>query len=337
MTVNKLLVICGPTAIGKTELAINLAQKFDGEVVSADSRQVYRYMNIGTGKGGSNFSVFNSFVKDKPASRGQFSNKNKLEIGYYEIKGVKIWLYDIVEPDYKFNVADYKGCADLVISDILKRKKLPVLVGGTGFYIKAVIDGIETLGIPPNWELREKLSDRSVASLINYLKRVDPEKLARMNESDKNNKRRLIRAIEIALESKNQGEKLKNIVQKLKINKLIIGLTAPYKILYQRVDKRVDERINAGLKEEIERLLNQGYNFENSALGTTIGYREWRPYFREESTFKEVIKKWKNDEHAYVRRQMTWFKKDKRIKWFDINKIGWQDEIEILVSEWVKG
>jgi len=328
---NKLLVICGPTATGKTSLGIKLTKKFGGEIVSADSRQVYKGMDIGTGKDlpvNSKFQIPNS---------KQIVN-SKFQIGYYLLEEVPVWLYDVVEPNYRFNIADYVECASVVIEDIWRRKKLPILVGGTGFYIKAIIDGVETLGIPPDWELREKLSNCPIVQLSNKLKELDHERWRKMNEADRNNPRRLIRAIEIA--GKIPNSKIQN--QKSKIQKvLFIGLRAPYKFLYQKIDQRVEERVKRGIEKEIRNLLKRGYNWENSALGATIGYREWRPYFinskseNQNSKLKEeIIKRWKYNEHGYARRQMTWFKKDKRINWFEINRPNWLLEVVNFVENW---
>jgi tRNA dimethylallyltransferase len=165
-----------------------------------------------------------------------------------------------------------------------------------------------------------------------------------MNESDRNNPRRLIRAIEIARENPNSKIQIPNKSQipNFKFeNVLFVGLMAPYKVLYERIDKRVEERVKQGVIEEIQKLLKKGYNWENSALGTTIGYREWEKYFRfQASGFRlkeEIIQRWKFAEHAYARRQMTWFKKDKRIHWFDISHKKWQDKIEALVEDWING
>ncbi len=133
----KLLVICGLNATGKSDLAVKIAKKFDGEIISADSRQVYKKMDIGTGK-----DVSGIFIN-------KFSNTN-FQIGYYEVKGIKIWLLDVVEPDYRFNVADYERCAKVAVEDIRKRGKLPIVCGGTGLYIKATVDGIETSEIKPD-------------------------------------------------------------------------------------------------------------------------------------------------------------------------------------------
>jgi tRNA dimethylallyltransferase len=327
MNKNKILIICGPTATGKTGLGISLAKKFSGEIVSADSRQVYKGMDIGTGK---DLPVNSKF--QIPKSKIKIPN-SKFQIGYYFLDGIPIWLYDVADPDYRFNVADYISCSEVVIKDIWRRKKLPILVGGTGFYIKALIDGIQTLGIAPDWELREKLKKLGVEKLREILKEIDPERLKKMNESDRNNPRRLIRAIEIAKKIQNSKFKIKN--SKLKIDSLlIIGLKAPYRVLYERIDKRVGERVNQGIEEEIKILLKRGYNWENSALGTTLGYKEWQPYFENLKSKEEIIQKWKYEEHAYARRQMIWFKKDKRIYWFDISKVSYRKEIEKLIEKW---
>jgi tRNA dimethylallyltransferase len=326
--INRLLVICGPTATGKTALGMELAKKFNGELVSADARQVYKGMDIGTGKDLPKFSIFNF----------QFSIDKK-QIGYFLLEEIPVWLYDVVEPDYRFNVADYAECASRVIQDIWQRKKLPILVGGTGFYIKALIDGIETLGVPPDWELREKLRNLEIKKLREILKEIAPERLEKMNESDRNNPRRLIRAIEIVKNSKFQIPNSKQIQNsKFKIqNVLFVGLKAPYKVLYERIDRRVEERVRQGIIEEIQKLIKKGYNWENSAIGMTIGYREWEKYFKSFKLKEEVIQRWKFAEHAYARRQMTWFKKDKRIHWFDISQKKWQDKIEVLVEDWING
>ena len=337
----RLLVICGPTATGKTALGIRLAKKFGGEIVSADSRQVYKGMDVGTGKDlpvNPKFEIRNS--KQTKNSKLKIQN---YKIGSYLINGVRVWLYDVIEPDYQFSAADYVRCANLVIKDMWRRGKLPILVGGTGFYIKAVIDGIETIGIKPDWELRKRLSGYRVIRLSGLLRKLDPEKWERMNESDRKNPRRLIRAIEIAMEVQRSKRKVQNRNLKLKTQDvLMIGLMAPYKILYKRIDRRVEERIKRGIVEEIKDLLRQGYSWENSVLGETIGYKEWRGCFggsrfkvQDSREKEEVIQRWKYNEHGYARRQMSWFKKEKRIHWLDITKEGFEKEVEGLVAKWL--
>lgn len=296
---NKLLVICGPTATGKTTLAVNLASKFNGELISADSRQIYQGLDIGTGK-------------DHP-------------------REVVIHMIDLVKPNEPFTVAHYVKLAIKKIKTIWARGRLPVLVGGTGLYIKGIVEGIETIGIPPDWKLRKKLQTWSTPKLQETLKKLAPEKWERMNKSDRENPRRLIRAIETA----KQKAKSKKQRYKFKIkNVLFIGLKAANKILYQRIDKRVEERVNQGVVEEIKRLLKRGYSWENSVLGETIGYQEWQPFFEGKITSDEVIKRWKYHEHGYARRQTTWFKKNKRIHWFDITRGNIEKEVVKLVRKW---
>jgi len=342
---NKLLVICGPTATGKTAVGIKLAKKFKGEIVSADSRQVYKYMNIGTGKDLNKFSIFNF----------QFSIKDNYKIGYHLVDSVPIWLYDVVKPDYRFSVADYMKCANLVIKDIWKRKKLPILVGGTGLYIKAVIDGIETIGIKPDWTLRKELSNYQITKLPNLLRKIDSERWERMNQSDRQNPRRLVRAIEIAKQTQNSKLKTQNYNSKLKTDKiLLIGLRTSYEVLYKRIDRRVEKRVKEGIVEEIKGLLRKGYAWKNSVVGETIGYKEWKNYFMKTLKHEniktklqdETIQKWKYDEHSYARRQMTWFKKefqvlrqaqDKHLQktegvWFDICQKEWENDLMSFLS-----
>lgn len=291
----KLLVICGPTATGKTALGVKLAKRFSGEIVSADSRQVYKGMDIGTGK-------------DLPA-----------------LDGTPAWLLDVVSPNKQFSVANYLKLAWGAIEDIWARGKLPIIVGGTGFYIKAITEGIGTLGIPPDWKLRKKLESYRVTELQNLLKKKDPQRWEKMNRSDRENPRRLIRAIEVA------GKQLKT--EHCKLDALFIGLTAPYAILYRRIDERVDKRIGEGIEEEIRGLAKKGYNFKNSVLGTTIGYCEWE----DAKPRDQIIKQWKFDEHDLARRQMTWFKKNKQINWFNIDRPDWEKKVEKTVKKWYIG
>jgi len=265
--------------------------------------------------------------------------------------GVKIWLLGVVEPDEEFSVAHYVKLAQKAIDDVRKRGKLPIIVGGTGLYIKGVVEGIGTLGIPPNWSLRKKLTGWPAASLAGKLRKLDFQKWQKMNQSDRNNPRRLIRAIELATGNKKQEARSKKqeVVGENK-NVLVVGLKAPYKFLYKRIDCRVEERIKAGAEAEIKNLLKK-YSFENSILGATIAYQEWQPYFerQRETRFpskargsyfegkagrQEVIQCWKFAEHAYARRQMTWFRRNKQIHWFDISQNKWQDKVESLMRRW---
>jgi tRNA dimethylallyltransferase len=339
---NKLLVICGPTATGKTDLGIYLAKKFEGEIASADSRQVYKGMDIGTGKDlpvDSKYQVSRLPSPGGEAAGGQASIKyQKINLGYYLFNGVRAWLLDVVEPNQEFSVAHYVELAQKVMEDIWRRGKLPIVVGGTGFYIKGLIDGIETLGAEPDWELRIRLKDLPAQKLFDFLARLDATKAASMNVSDRQNPRRLIRAIEIA--SKNQKPKTKNLKPclagrraKTSANALFIGFKAPFKKLYQRIDKRVEERVRKGAEKEVKVLIKKGYSWDLPAM-SAMGYREWQPYFEGKATKEEIIQKWKFAEHAYARRQLTWFRRDPRIRWFDISERSWKKGVEGLVKSW---
>ena len=317
---NKLLVICGPTSTGKTTLAIALAKKFNGELISADSRQVYKGMDIGTGK-------------DLP-------NGAKIKLpwfqkyGYYEINGAKIWGYDLADPRHEFNVAQYIKFSERIIADILKRGKFPILVGGTGLYIRGVIDGIATSQIPKNNLLRKNLERSTPEDLFEKLAQMDSLKAAQMNISDKNNPRRLIRAIEVAMWKINNIKKEKEIEKRIKdFEVLMIGLTAPEKFISERIKLRVVQRINAGIKKEVQVLLKKHVSWKMPSM-SSMGYRQWKDYFDNKKTQSEVVKDWEAEENKYVKRQMVWFKKDKRIEWFDITKSSYPENVEKSVKKW---
>ena len=193
----KLLVICGPTACGKTSLALGLAKKFGGEVVSADSRQVYKGMDIGTGK-------------DLPKN-SKFEIRNSKLGGSYIVAGVPIWGYDIADSKKGFNVAQYTKITRTIIENIFVRGKLPILVGGTGLYIKGAVDGIATAEVRPNVKLRKSLFEKSPEELFEILAQVDAIKAGSLNSSDRRNPRRLIRAIEVALNK----TKIKSLIKHL--------------------------------------------------------------------------------------------------------------------------
>jgi tRNA dimethylallyltransferase len=317
---DKLLVICGPTSTGKTRLAIKLAKKFNGEIISADSRQVYRGLNIGTGK-------------DLPkGAKIKFPWFKKY--GYYEIDGVKIWGYDLADPRHEFNVAQYLKFAERIISDIVKRGKIPILAGGTGLYIKGVVDGIPTAFVPKNNSLRKNLENKTPDELFEMLAQIDAIKAGQMNSSDKKNPRRLIRAIEVAT------WKIGNVKKEQRIEKkkvcpevLMVGLTAPEKFIDKKIELRVDQRIKDGIKEEIKGLIKNHVNWNMPSM-TSMGYRQWKDYFGRKKGEAEVIKEWEEEEKKYVKRQMVWFKKDKRIRWFDITSADYPENVEKSVERW---
>ncbi len=310
----KLLVICGPTATGKTSLAVKLAKKFNGEIVSADSRQVYKGMDIGTGK-------------DLPKNAKLRKPKNS-KFGSYLFNGIPVWGLDLVNPNQEFSVAHYQKFAQKIIKEILKRRKLPILIGGTGFYIKAIIEDFETIGVPPDKNLRRKFQKYSLIQLQNYLKKINHSHFNKLNRSDKHNPRRLIRAIEIA---KHRRPRTK--ASKTSYDALIIGLKSDNQTLYRRIDQRVEERIKMGTKKEVKNLLKKGCAWKLPSM-SALGYRQWQPFFKGKKTQEQVIQKWKFAEHAYARRQLSWFKKVKRIHWFNIAQKDWQTQVEKKVKSW---
>lgn len=311
---NKLLVICGPTAVGKTALALHLSKVLDGELLSADSRQVYKGMDIVTGK-------------DLPED------------------GTKIWLTDLVKPNEEFSVSQWREAAVRVIEaclpagrDVGGRKKLPIVVGGTGFYIKALLEGIETIDIPRNEKLRVTLIGKRAEALYDILARLDPMRAASMNQSDRRNPRRLVRAIEVVrwkLEMATPATLARSAGGRgsANIDTLIIGLTAPNDILRERIEKRIDKMLKNGAENEVVAMLEQGAGWDSQSM-SGVGYRQWRPYFEHKATKEEIVRRWKTDEWRYAKRQMTWFKKDKRIKWFNITTPGWEEKVEKLVQNW---
>ncbi len=296
---NHLLVIVGPTAIGKSQLALHLAQDFDGEIISADSRQVYRHMDIGTAK---------------PTRQ--------------ELSLVPHHLINIVNPDEDFSLAQYQRLAYKAIGDIQQRNKLAILVGGSGLYVWSIVEGWEIPRVPPDPEFRHGLEAKIVEGradeLYQELAKADPVAAQRINQG---NVRRMIRALEIYRYTNTPPSQLQ-YKQALPFNTLIIGLTADRAELYRRVDLRIDEMIKQGLIEEVEKMVNIGYDFNLPAM-SSIGYKQISMFLRGELTLEIAIQQIKFETHRFVRHQYAWFRlRDDRIRWFDV-----QDEIEPEITD----
>lgn len=321
----KLLVICGPTATGKTEVGLYLAKKFNGEIVSADSRQVYKGMDIITGKD----LPVNSELRTKNL---ELKIKNpEFAIGFRMKDSIPIWLVDIVNPDYQFNVGEFAQLGHKVMKNIKSRKKMPIIVGGTGLYIKALIEPISNIHISPDMKLREKLNKFSVEKLQKELGKIDSKKLAAMNVSDSNNPRRLIRAIEIAKQVQTRFVPARQIG--IIKDTLFIGLTTTKDLLFKSINERVEERIKQGAVNELLRLIRKGYARQLPALSAT-GYSQLRNFIEGKESLLDAVNKWKTAEHSYTKRQLTWFKKNKSIHWFDIGEKDYISKIEGLVRRW---
>ncbi len=276
----KLIIILGPTASGKSSLAVKLAKKFNGEIISADSRQVYKEMNIGTAK-----------IKEK------------------EMKGIPHYLINILNPDQEFTLSQFKEKTIKIIKDIQKRGKFPFLVGGTGLYIQSIVDNLSIPEIKPNQKLRNQLEKKSAEELFNQLKELDPESIKFI---DQKNKRRIIRALEVCLITKKPfSEQRKK--GRLLFDTLQIGLLIENKILEKKIEKRTELMIKEGLVQEVEKLIEK-YDPKLPSM-SGIGYKEVIPYLKKEISLEETKKLISLHTFQYAKRQMTWFRRDQRIRW----------------------
>ncbi|MEK7482634.1 MAG: tRNA (adenosine(37)-N6)-dimethylallyltransferase MiaA [Patescibacteria group bacterium] len=290
---DKLVVILGPTASGKTDLALKLAQKFNGEIVCADSRQIYREMTIGTA---SPFQTKNEKRKMK-----NDNEKSK------RVEDIQHHLFHIIKPNQISNVAEYQKLAIKTIKDIQRRGKIPFLVGGTAFYIYSVVEGWQFPKLKANSELRQKLETQSPAQLFKLLKKLDKQ---RAKTIDKNNKRRLVRAIEMA---KSAGA-TRPLARKPQFNCLLLGVNPGQKELERRIKKRIAKMFKQGLEDEVKTLIKK-YGW-TPILQNTIGYAEWMTL-----PSKVTIEKLINlHTRQFAKRQMTWFKRDKQIRWIGTAK-----------------
>ncbi|MEA1937389.1 MAG: tRNA (adenosine(37)-N6)-dimethylallyltransferase MiaA [Patescibacteria group bacterium] len=290
----KLVVILGPTASGKTELALKLAEKFNGEIINADSRQIYKNMTIGTG---SPFSKIHNL---------QFTIHDSIPIN-----NIPHYLFHFAHPNEDFSVAEYKKLAVEKIGEIQKQNKVPFLVGGTGLYINSVVDNLKIPKASPDDKIRKRLDKLNAKKLFVKLKKIDPKSAEIIGL---NNKRKLIRALEVyeitgKLFSAQQikGAPLFDILQ--------IGVKMDREKLYKKIDQRVDKMIAMGLIKEAKNLIKK-YSFNLPAM-SGIGYREIGLYLENKIVLEEAIQKVKFRTHQYARRQMTWFRKDNRTKWVE--------------------
>lgn len=281
-----LVCVVGPTASGKTSLAAALAQRLDGEVVSADSMQIYQGLSIGTAK------------------------PTKEEMG-----GIPHHMMDFLSSEERFSVADYAAMARGVIFDIHERGRLPILAGGTGLYVQAVTEGILFREEPENPEIRRRLEQRAreegIDALFQELQRIDPPSARRI---DPNNEKRVIRALEIYyLTGETMTRRLEHSrAGELPFRPVLIGLNfADRQKLYGRIEQRVDQMMADGLLEEAGAVLG---NLGITASGA-IGYKEFAPYFQGSVTLEEAVEQLKRDTRRYAKRQLTWFKRDERIHW----------------------
>ncbi|MBI2030782.1 tRNA (adenosine(37)-N6)-dimethylallyltransferase MiaA [Candidatus Kaiserbacteria bacterium] len=298
----KILIIVGPTASGKTALAIELAKKLDGEVISADSRQVYRGLDIGTGK-----------------------------VTKREMEGIPHHLLDVASPKQVFTADDFVTRADRAIADISKRGKLPIIAGGTGFYIDALVGRITLPDVPPNPVLRKKLHPKTIEQLYALLKKKDPARAASMDTpSERNNKVRLIRAFEIA---EALGQNPPPTVQGQKYDALWIGINPSLKVLEQKISKRLAQRLKIGMIAEAKRLHAGGLSYKRmEALG--LEYRSLARFLQAKIDRAEMETELGRDIRRYAKHQLSYWKRNADIKWIKPSQMktilrhirGWMDQ-----------
>ena len=304
----RLLAIVGPTATGKTEVGLLLAEALEGEVVSADSMHVYRGMDIGT-------------AKPTPDQQAR----------------VRHHLIDVIEPDEPFSVAEYRDRADAALADIWGRGRQPIIVGGSGLYVRAVVEEMDFSDVPPDPELRRRLAaearEKGTHALHEWLAEVDPEAAARIHPNDE---KRIIRALEV-----NEGaggpdarpQKLDRR-RRARYNTREFGLSLPREELYRRIEERVDRMMEEGLGEEVRGLLERGYG-EGLAAMTGLGYAQLAGYVRGKVDLEEAVRRLKRDTRRFAKRQLTWFRADPRIEWVDVAEVGGVAEAaELIRRRW---
>ncbi len=300
----KVIVICGPTASGKTSLSIELAKKINGEIISSDSMQIYKDMDIGTAK---------------PTKE--------------EMENIKHYLIDFVPPNERYSVASFKQDAENAIEEILTKGKVPIVVGGTGLYVNSLIYGIEFNSIEIDEEYRKELDKRAekegLDSLYNEAKKIDPEAIKNIS---KNDKKRIIRILEIykqtgKTKTEQEIESRKNGV---KYDYKVFAINMDREVLYERINKRVDIMIEQGLIQEVENLVKKYKEFPTAMQG--LGYKEVVQFINGELTKEEMIEKIKQETRRYSKRQITWFKKNKDTIWLDGLDTK-QNNINIILEE----
>lgn len=295
-----LLIITGPTGIGKTEISLKLANRYKGEIISSDSMQIYKKLDIGTAK----------------------VDLDKTDIPHHMV--------DILEAHENFSVADFKFKAKEIISDINRRRGLPILVGGTGLYINSIVYNLDFTETKADYEyrdgLRKILEEKGSEFLYNKLFNLNKDMAAKIHP---NNGQRIIRALEIL---KSGNEKENNFRQENEdYNLIFIGLNMDRERLYERINSRVDKMIELGLVDEVRSLLDKGLD-KNSQSLKAIGYKEVISYLEGEIEYSEMIDLIKKNSRHYAKRQLTWFRRDGRIKWFDRESDNLLEEIESYID-----
>ena len=301
-----IVIFVGPTAVGKSKIAMNIAQLFNGAIINADSRQIYKYMDVGTAKP---------------------SKEDRSMIDHY--------LFDLVDPNDEYNISKYLTDARESIISINKTGKLPLIVGGTGQYIFGLVDGYITPEVPPNYLFRERMDNKAQTEgsikLWQDLNTLDP---VSANSIDHRNIRRVIRALEVFHETGKLFSELKTRVSTL-YDELIIGLYMDRQFLYTQIDNRVDEMISLGWPAEVKKLLDMGFT-ENLSSMSSLGYREIASYVKGESDLENVVSKIKTLTHRFARQQYSWLRpKNRNVEWIDVNDEYFMSHIKSKIVQYL--
>ena len=304
MKKHKVVVICGPTASGKTSLSIELAKKIDGEIISCDSMQIYKDMNIGTAK-----------------------------VTKTEMQGIKHYLIDIISPEERYSVADYKKAAEKAIIEILEKGKTPIIVGGTGLYVDALIYGIEYPNIEFDEKYRKQLENRveteGLETLYEEAKKIDKQAVQKISSNDQ---KRILRILEIyhatgKNKTQQEAESRKNEV---KYDYKVFAINMDREILYNRINKRVDIMMENGLIDEVKQIKKKYNKFPTAMQG--LGYKEVVEYLENKISKDEMVEKIKQESRRYAKRQLTWFRKNKENIWLD-GMTSIEENIKIIQNE----
>ena len=303
----KVIVIVGPTGVGKTRLSVELAERFNGEIISGDSMQIYQQMDIGTAK-----------------------------VTQEEMKDVPHHLIDVKSPFDSYSVQEFQTTVRQKMEEITNRHHMPIIVGGTGLYIKAVLyDYVFEEADVDHQSAQERFKDYSNEALYDYLKNIDP---ASADALHPNNRRRVLRAIEIyEATGRTKSEAIEKQTHEMIYDAYIIGLTCERSLLHERINQRVDTMMTQGLFDEVKSLINQGCTPDLQSM-KAIGYREWFDYFNGQSSVEEVLEKIKIHSRQYAKRQYTWFNHQMRVNWFDVHFDDFNNTVEAVsheVAQWI--
>ncbi len=306
----KLIVILGPTASGKTDLGIELAKQFNGEIISADSRQVYKKMTVATGK------PIGDWREIAPATEA------------YVVNDVPHHIMDMIDPGQEFTLADFKQLALAKVADITARGKVPFLVGGTGLYLWSVIDNLDIPAVPPNKKLRQGLEEKPLAQLVELLKKLDPASAATV---DLKNPRRVLRALEVVIMT-GQSFADRQRVGPPQVRALQIGLSWGSEQLRQRIEARIKEQLQNGFAAETEQLEQQRYAWNLPSM-SGIGYKDAASFLRGELTASELERRLVTMTWRYAKRQLTWFKTNGEIQWLEAEKA--REQARALIADFL--